>query len=145
MLDPHCCADFCLVVVKVKVTQLSLDYTVHGILQTRTLEWAAFPFSRGSSRPRDRTQVPRAAGGSFTNQAMGKPHCGECGCSLAGHGLLTAVTLSLRLPDSRAQARQLWHMGCFPRACGVFPGQIDPESPGLTGRCFTAGPPQKPS
>ena len=31
--------------------------SVHGILQTRILEWAAIPFSRGSSQPRDRTQV----------------------------------------------------------------------------------------
>ena len=28
---------------------------VHGILQTRILEWFAMPFSRGSSRPRDQT------------------------------------------------------------------------------------------
>ena len=34
-----------------------IDYTVHGILQARILEWVAFPFSRGSSQPRDRTQV----------------------------------------------------------------------------------------
>ena len=31
----------------------SMDYTVNGILQTRILEWVAFPFSRGSSQPRD--------------------------------------------------------------------------------------------
>ena len=30
-----------------------MDYTVHGILQARILEWVAFPFSRGSSPPRD--------------------------------------------------------------------------------------------
>ena len=30
-----------------------LDYTVHGILQARILEWVAFPFSRESSQPRD--------------------------------------------------------------------------------------------
>ena len=30
-------------------------YTVHGILQARILEWVAFPFSRGSSQPRDQT------------------------------------------------------------------------------------------
>ena len=30
-----------------------MDYTVHGILQARILEWVAFPFSRGSSQPRD--------------------------------------------------------------------------------------------
>ena len=34
-----------------------MDYTVHGILQARILEWVAFPFSRGSSQPRDLTQV----------------------------------------------------------------------------------------
>ena len=31
-----------------------MDYTVHEILQARTLEWVAFPFFRGSSQPRDR-------------------------------------------------------------------------------------------
>ena len=45
--------------MKLKVTESCLtvcdprDYTVHGILQARKLEWAAFPFSRGSSQPRD--------------------------------------------------------------------------------------------
>ena len=34
-----------------------MDDTVHGILQARILEWIAFPFSRGSSQPRDQTQV----------------------------------------------------------------------------------------
>ena len=34
-----------------------VDYAVPGILQDRILEWVAFPFSRGSSQPRDRTQV----------------------------------------------------------------------------------------
>ena len=56
-----------------KVTHLCLtlcnpmDYTVHGILQTRILEWVAFPFSRGSSQTRDRTRVPCIAGRFFTN------------------------------------------------------------------------------
>ena len=39
-----------------------MDYSLpgsslHGILQARVLEWVAISFSRGSSRPRDRTQV----------------------------------------------------------------------------------------
>ena len=38
-----------------------LDYTVHGILQARVLEWVAVPFSRGSSQPRNWTQVSRLA------------------------------------------------------------------------------------
>ena len=45
----------------------SMDYTVHGILQARILEWVAFPFSRGSSQPRDGTQVSHIAGGFFTS------------------------------------------------------------------------------
>ena len=39
---------------------------VHGLLQARTLEWVAFPFSRGSSQLRDWTQVSCIAGGFFT-------------------------------------------------------------------------------
>ena len=44
-------------------------WTVPGILQARILEWAAFPFSRGSSQPKDRTQVSCIAGGFFTSWA----------------------------------------------------------------------------
>ena len=43
----------------------SMDYTAHGILQARILEWVAFPFSRGSSQPRDQTQVSCIAGRFF--------------------------------------------------------------------------------
>ena len=32
-------------------------FSVHGIFQARILEWGAITFSRGSSRPRDRTWV----------------------------------------------------------------------------------------
>ena len=39
--------------------------SVHGILQARILEWVAISFSRGSSWPRDRTQVSRIAGRCF--------------------------------------------------------------------------------
>ena len=42
-----------------------MDYTVHGILQARILEWIAFPFSMGSSQPSDQTQVYYIAGGFF--------------------------------------------------------------------------------
>ena len=47
-----------------------LNYTVHGILQARILEWVAFLFSRGSSQPRDRTQVFCIADRFFTNWAI---------------------------------------------------------------------------
>ena len=55
---------------KAKVTQSCLtlcntmDYTVHGILQARILEWVAFPFFR------DRTQVCCIAGGFFSSWAI---------------------------------------------------------------------------
>ena len=61
------------VLVKVKVIQSYLtlcdpmDHIVHGILQTRILGWVTFPFSRGSSQPRDRAQVSCIAGGFFTS------------------------------------------------------------------------------
>jgi len=50
-----------------------IDYTVHGILQTRILEWVAVPFSRGSSHPRDRIQVSHTAGHSLPAEPPGKP------------------------------------------------------------------------
>jgi len=43
--------------------------SIHGIFQARVLEWVAISFSRGSSRPRDRTWVSHTAGRHFTVQA----------------------------------------------------------------------------
>ena len=42
-----------------------LGSSVHGILQARILEWVAIPFSRGSSRTKDQTQVSCIAGRYF--------------------------------------------------------------------------------
>ena len=59
--QPYCPA---LTSVHVKVAQSCLTlcnfvyYTVHGILQARILECVAFPFSKGSSQPRDWTRSP---------------------------------------------------------------------------------------
>ena len=59
---------------KVKVAQSCptlcdpMDCIVHGILQARILEWVAFPFSRGSSQPRDQTQVSCIVGRFFTSR-----------------------------------------------------------------------------
>ena len=50
-----------------------MDHIVHGILQARILECVACPFSRGSSQPRDRTQVSCLAGG-FTSLATREAH-----------------------------------------------------------------------
>ena len=40
--------------------------SVHGILQSRVMQWVAISFSSGSSWPRDRTQVSHIAGSFFT-------------------------------------------------------------------------------
>ena len=40
--------------------------SVHGMLQARTLEWVAISSSKGSSQPRDQTQVSSTAGRVFT-------------------------------------------------------------------------------
>ena len=47
--------------------------TVHGIFQTRILEWIAIPFSRGSSPPRDQTSSPALAGEFFITGPPGSP------------------------------------------------------------------------
>ena len=71
--------------VKVKFVQFCLtlcspmDCPVHGILQARILELVAFPFSRGSSQPRDGTQESYIAGRFLTSWATGKPKNTEVG------------------------------------------------------------------
>ena len=37
-----------------------------NIFQARILEWAAIPYFRGSSQPRDQTRISCIAGGFFT-------------------------------------------------------------------------------
>ena len=55
------------------------DSSVHGIIQSRILEWVAISFSRGSSQPRDWTQVSCIRGRCFnlwdTREAGFKPRC----------------------------------------------------------------------
>ena len=68
----------CSVTSVMKFSRLRLSATlpgspVHEILQARILEWVAMPSSRGSSQPRDRTQVSHVTGGFFTTEPPGKP------------------------------------------------------------------------
>ena len=68
-------------------------FSVHGILQTRTLEWAAIPFSRGSSWPRDQTQVSCTAGRFFTSWTA------TCGLtSMLDSRLLTLFFIKVNIP-----------------------------------------------
>ena len=56
MLDSQLCLTLC----------DPMDYTVHGILQARIVEWVPIPFSRISSLPRVGTQVSCIADRFFT-------------------------------------------------------------------------------
>ena len=48
-------------------------HIINGILQVKILEWVAIPSSRGSSHPRDWTQISHIAGEFFTAEPLGKP------------------------------------------------------------------------
>ena len=70
--------------------------SVHGILQTRILEWVAMPSSRASSPPRDWTHVfyiPALAGGFFTTSASCKAHMLNAFCD-RNHELSTSSRCS---------------------------------------------------
>ena len=73
-----------------------MDYTVHGILQARKLEWVAYPFSRGSSQPRDQTQISRIAD-FLPAKPQGKPkNTGVGSLSPLQHLFLTQDLLHCR-------------------------------------------------
>ena len=61
---------------EVKVTQSCPTLWPHGLFPWNSpgqnLEWVAVPFSRGSSHPRDQTQVSCIAGGFLTSWATRK-------------------------------------------------------------------------
>ena len=64
--------------VKMKVGQSCLtlgdprDYTVHGILQVRILEWVAFPFSRDLPNPGIKPRSPALQADSLPAEPQGK-------------------------------------------------------------------------
>ena len=65
--------------VKVKATQSCptlcdpMNYTVHGILQARMLEWVTISFSRGSSNPGIKLQFPALQADFLPGEPSGKP------------------------------------------------------------------------
>ena len=84
--------------------------SIHGILQTRILEWVAISFSRGSSRPRDRTQVSCIGGRRFnlwaTREARWRRYY-----RLSGHALNPMASVLVRDTQRRLdrQKRRLIH------------------------------------
>ena len=59
---------------EVKIVSNSLrPHGLYGILQARILEWVAFPFSRGSSQPRDKPRSPALQADSLPGEPGGRP------------------------------------------------------------------------
>ena len=99
-----------------------MGYTVCRILQARILEWVAFPFSRGSSQPRDRTQVSLIAGRFFPSgatraaQIQGRKSCNIsvyqcllCCCPMSPEKRLLAFCLLVHLDFYHVR----WKDYCF--------------------------------
>ena len=88
--------------------------SVHGIFQARVLERVAISFSRGSSQPRDRTQVPHIVGRCFYHLREAKDDPKRT--SLAVQRLIKTV-----LPMQAAWVQSLVKELRFYVPCGVAP------------------------
>ena len=90
-----------------------MNYTVHGILQARTLELVAIPFSRGSSQPRNRTQVSCTAGFSLQAEPQGKPKNTGMGSLSLLQGIFRTPELNRGLLYCRQILYQLSYQGNY--------------------------------
>ena len=72
--------------------------SVHGILQTRILEWVAIPFSRGSSQPRNRTWDSCIQADSSPSEPPGTP----LSCAWIQFSSVTQSCLILSDPMNRS-------------------------------------------
>ena len=73
----------------------SIDYTVHGIPQAVILEWVTLPFSKGSSQPRDQTQVSRIAGRFFTSWARRETGYSKCLINVCGKYCAISIVIEM--------------------------------------------------
>ena len=86
--------------------------SVHGIFQARVLEWVATSFSRGSSRPRDRTWVSRIAGRCFTIWATREaPLIARGGAQILKEEAMTKLKVYVRATLKTSQWRTLCSLG----------------------------------
>ena len=97
---------------------ISPGSSVHGISQTRILEWVATSFSRGSSRPRDWTQVSCIAGRFFIHWATWKALIWQ------NMGLITFKDIPHHVHEGTS-LKALWS---FQRRKGAHPPECHPLS-----------------
>ena len=125
--------------------------TVRGIFPARVLEWVAISFSRGSSRPREWTQVSCIAGRFFIVWATGEAlnlHCMHV-CSVVSDSLQLHGLWPSRLLCPWDSPGKSTGVGCYFLLQGIFPTQesnpgflhcrqmLYPLSHLIAGRCFT--------
>ena len=92
--------------------------SVHRIFQARAVEWVAISSSRGSSRPRDWTQVSRIAGRRFTVRATREARKEKW--KLLSHVWLFATLWTVQ---SMEISRPEQWSGSFSLLQGIFPTQ----------------------
>ena len=81
--------------------------SVHGILQVRTLEWVAIPFSRGSSWPRDQIRISCFAHRFFANWATRE-----------------APSVTFHLPKSFPPLKTIWNVISWKNLSQVSPTEV---------------------
>ena len=104
---------------EVKVTQSCptlcdpMDYTVHGILQARMLEWVAYPFFRGSSQPGIEPRSPPLQVDSLPGEPPGKTKNTGMGSLSLLQGIFLTQELNQGLLHSRQLLYQLNYQGRY--------------------------------
>ena len=125
-----------------------MDYTVHGILQARILEWVASPFSKESSQPMDRTQVSLIVGRFFTSQATKEAFSNERKkVKSLSHVQLFATpqVVAYQASLSMEFSRQEYQSGLpFPSPGDLPNPGIEPRSPALQADTLLSELPGKP-
>ena len=86
-----------------------MDYTIHGILKARILEWVAYPFSRGSSRPRNWIWVSCVAGGFCINWAIREAWLGWKVTLLRGKWCSFKVLITLSWVERKWKKKPSWN------------------------------------
>ena len=109
--------------------------SVHGILQTRILEWVAIPFSRGSSGPSDQNWVSSTAGRFFTVRATRETLFNH---QVISNSFVTPWTIAQQaLPSMGFPRQEYWSELPFPSPPDLQDPGIKPWSHALAGEFFT--------
>ena len=138
--------------------------SVHGVLQARMPMWVTIPFSRGSSRPRDQTQVSYISGRFFTvsatREAQGHMYySNKFGfinyfdnyvtlCAVLSRSVVSLCDhIDCSPPGSPAHEDSPGKntgVGCHALLQGIFPTQDRTRSPALQADSLSSEPPGKP-